>query len=69
MREIHTQIFKFKYKGQFYRFERPYVVGVTDRGHFNWFKKCCKEVGADPKKITHKEMTFAHWNFSVGIIF
>ena len=69
MTEVHTQIFRFKYKGIPYKFERDFIVGIHDRETFNWFRKCFKDVGAKPKEITCKEMTFAHWNFSVGIIF
>lgn len=69
MREVHTQIFTFKYNNQFYRFERPFIVGIHNLDTFRWLKSCCKEIGANPKKTTHRAMTFAHWNFTVGIIF
>ena len=62
---MKTQIFRFKHNGIFYEMSRPY----NDLRDMEWMRKCCRSVGADPKKVTHKEMTFSNWDFWVGVKF
>ena len=67
---MKTQFFRFKYNDTYYEMSRPYNNPLTDsRTSMKWMRKCCRSVGADPKKVTHKEMTFSNWDFCVGVIF
>lgn len=61
------QIISFKYKGNVYQFDRPYIPELCHTT-LQWVRKCYREIGAKKKEITCKQITCTDWGFWCGYI-
>lgn len=63
------QTITFKFKNKDYKFKRPYPNPHVDSlTTFQWIRDCYASIGAKPKQVTHRQMTFSNWWFWCGFI-